>query len=217
MTAPFALATDTAVRNVEVGAYRIATDAPESGRHDRLGLDDHRGRRGRGRDARGLGYAYADAAAAHLIRDTLAGVVEGRDALAVPGIWQAMAQAVRNVGRPGIASSAIAALDVALWDLKARLLGVSLAALLGPVRDGVAIYSSGGFTSYATGDCRSSIPRRCASVSVNTRPIAAGGRICRRRRSARRSGGCARRLRAAPSDEILKSGCAGTPRHDGSR
>ncbi|MEJ7891323.1 MAG: enolase C-terminal domain-like protein [Solirubrobacteraceae bacterium] len=151
MTAPFALATDTAVSHVEVGAYRIATDAPESDGTIAWDSTTIVVAEVAAADARGLGYAYADAAAAHLIRDTLAGVVEGRDALAVPGIWQAMAQAVRNVGRPGIASSAIAALDVALWDLKARLLGVSLAALLGPVRDGVAIYGSGGFTSYDDG------------------------------------------------------------------
>jgi len=97
---------------------------------------------------RGMGYAYTHPAAANLILGTLAGVVEGRDAMAVPGTWLAMVQAVRNIGRPGIASSAIAAVDVALWDLKARLLGVSLAALLGPVRESVAIYGSGGFTSY---------------------------------------------------------------------
>jgi len=102
-------------------------------------------------EVRGLGYAYADAAAAHLVQDTLASVVEGRDALAVTGAWEAMVKAVRNIGRPGIASSAIAAVDVALWDLKARLLGLPLAALLGPVREGVPIYGSGGFTSYDVG------------------------------------------------------------------
>jgi L-alanine-DL-glutamate epimerase-like enolase superfamily enzyme len=43
---------------------------------------------------------------------------------------------------------AIAAVDVALWDLKARLLGLPLCRLLGTVRDRVPIYGSGGFTSY---------------------------------------------------------------------
>ncbi len=142
------LATGTAIRHVEVGAYRIATDAPESDgtiAWDSTTIVVVEVLAG---DARGLGYAYADAAAAHLIVGTLAGVVEGRDAMAVPGTWEAMVRAVRNIGRPGIASSAIAAVDVALWDLKARLLDLPLAALLGPVRDGVAIYGSGGFTSY---------------------------------------------------------------------
>ncbi len=136
------------IQRVEVGAYEIATDAPESDgtiAWDSTTIVVVEVRAG---DARGLGYAYADAAAAQLIAGTLAGVVEGRDAMAVPGAWLAMVQAVRNAGRPGIASSAIAAVDVALWDLKARLLGLSLADLLGQVRDGVTIYGSGGFTSY---------------------------------------------------------------------
>lgn len=51
-----------------------------------------------------------------------------------------MLRAVRNIGRPGIASMAIAAVDAALWDLKARLLGLPLATLLGAVRDTVPIY-----------------------------------------------------------------------------
>jgi L-alanine-DL-glutamate epimerase-like enolase superfamily enzyme len=60
-----------------------------------------------------------------------------------------MARAVRNQGRDGIAAAAISAVDNALWDLKARLLGVSLAALLGMARDSVPVYGSGGFTSYS--------------------------------------------------------------------
>jgi L-alanine-DL-glutamate epimerase-like enolase superfamily enzyme len=44
--------------------------------------------------------------------------------------------------------------DVALWDLKARLLGVSVAGLLGRVRQHVPVYGSGGFTSYDAGQTR---------------------------------------------------------------
>src|SRR5919198_6303532 len=91
-----------------------------------------------------LGYGYADTATARLIKDLLAEVVVGRDALAVPGAWAAMRQAIRNLGRPGIASMAIAAVDVALWDLKARLLNLPLLTLLGAVRDSIAVYGSGG-------------------------------------------------------------------------
>ena len=43
---------------------------------------------------------------------------------------------------------AISAVDIALWDLKARLLGCPLAGLLGRARDAVPVYGSGGFTSY---------------------------------------------------------------------
>jgi L-alanine-DL-glutamate epimerase-like enolase superfamily enzyme len=69
--------------------------------------------------------------------------------MAVPAAWLAMVDAVRNIGRPGIASMAIAAVDAALWDLKARLLTLPLVVLLGPVRDSVPVYGSGGFTSYS--------------------------------------------------------------------
>jgi L-alanine-DL-glutamate epimerase-like enolase superfamily enzyme len=60
-----------------------------------------------------------------------------------------MIRAVRNVGRRGIAAMAISAIDAALWDGKAKLLGCSVARLLGRVRDRAPVYGSGGFTSYS--------------------------------------------------------------------
>jgi L-alanine-DL-glutamate epimerase-like enolase superfamily enzyme len=105
----------------------------------------------------GLGYSYTDAAAAALIRSTLADVVVERPAVDVEGAYVAMVRAVRNIGRDGVAACAISAVDNALWDLKARLLDVSLVALLGGVRDAIAVYGSGGFTSY-------SIPRLSAQL-----------------------------------------------------
>ena len=75
-------------------------------------------------------------------------MVTGRSALDIAGAAEAMARQVRNIGRPGVAATAISAVDIALWDLKARLLGQSLAGLLGPARQDVPVYGSGGFTSY---------------------------------------------------------------------
>lgn len=95
----------------------------------------------------GLGYTYATPAAAALIADELAPVLCGRDPVDVPGAWSAMVRAIRNQGRPGLCSMAIAAVELALWDLKARLLQVPLVSLLGRARDGVPVYGSGGFTS----------------------------------------------------------------------
>jgi L-alanine-DL-glutamate epimerase-like enolase superfamily enzyme len=96
----------------------------------------------------GVGYSYAAGAAAELISKLLSGAVVGADALSPPATWARMRRAVRNIGYPGIASSAISAVDVALWDLRARLLGVPLATLLGRVRERVPAYGSGGFTTY---------------------------------------------------------------------
>ena len=63
--------------------------------------------------------------------------------------WTAMISRVRNLGRSGIAAMAVSAVDIALWDLKARLLDLPLTTLLGAVRESVPIYGSGGFTSYS--------------------------------------------------------------------
>jgi L-alanine-DL-glutamate epimerase-like enolase superfamily enzyme len=136
------------VERLDVAAYRIPTDQSES--DGTMAWDAtsvvvvHAGAGG----LSGLGYSYAHPAAGEVVATVLSEAVVGRDAFATPGAWQAMAVTVRNIGRPGIASSAIAATDMALWDLKARLLGLSLADLLGRAREGIAVYGSGGFTSY---------------------------------------------------------------------
>jgi L-alanine-DL-glutamate epimerase-like enolase superfamily enzyme len=96
----------------------------------------------------GLGYSYTAGAAAALIEEMLSEAVVGTDVLSPPAAWEKMRRAVRNLGYPGVAASAISAVDIALWDLKARLLGVALSTLLGRVRARVPVYGSGGFTSY---------------------------------------------------------------------
>jgi len=99
------------------------------------------------RGASGLGYSYIDAAAATVVRDLLEPCLVGADAFAIPALATRMLQAVRNHGRAGVVACAISAVDVALWDLKARLLDVPLAELLGCARASVPVYASGGFTS----------------------------------------------------------------------
>ncbi len=95
----------------------------------------------------GLGFTYATPACAPLIHDVLSHAVIGADPMDVPGVWAAMVPRIRNLGRPGVCSMAIAAVDTGLWDLKARLLGQPLCRLLGMARDQVPVYGSGGFTS----------------------------------------------------------------------
>jgi L-alanine-DL-glutamate epimerase-like enolase superfamily enzyme len=136
------------VDKVTVAVYRVPTDQPEA--DGTLAWDattvvvvdiDAAGQHG-------TGWTYSSAAAATLIEEMLAGVVRGRSALDPPGANEAMIRAVRNVGRAGVASTAIAAVDIAMWDLKARLLDLPLTRLLGQVRDAVPVYGSGGFTTY---------------------------------------------------------------------
>lgn len=135
------------VEAIDAWAYTVPTEAPESDgtlTWDATTLVVVEVRAG---DRVGLGYTYAEAASAALVRDRLRSEVTGRDAMNVAGARLAMFAAVRNAGRPGMATMAIAAVDVAMWDLKAKLLEVPLVALLGAVRDRVPVYGSGGFTS----------------------------------------------------------------------
>ncbi|HVT29369.1 MAG TPA: enolase C-terminal domain-like protein, partial [Lacipirellulaceae bacterium] len=97
----------------------------------------------------GLGYTYSGASIVELIQGELAKAIEGLDALDPQGAWLSMQHCVRNLGREGLAATAISAVDAALYDLKARLLDLPLAKLLGSYRGSVPIYGSGGFTSYS--------------------------------------------------------------------
>jgi len=138
-----------AIARVSAHAFRFATDTPEA---DGTIAWDSTTMVVAELDAggeRGLGYSYADASAAAVINELLRPLVLGQDAFAIPLLWDRMVGAIRNIGSRGIAACAISAIDVALWDLKAHLLGVPLARLFGVERARVPIYGSGGFTSYS--------------------------------------------------------------------
>jgi L-alanine-DL-glutamate epimerase-like enolase superfamily enzyme len=96
---------------------------------------------------RGLGYTYADTATARAVRDIIAPHVQGLSAFDTRRIYDTACRAVRNHGRGGASAMAISAVDVAAWDLKARMLDLPLSRLLGMVRQEVPAYGSGGFTS----------------------------------------------------------------------
>jgi L-alanine-DL-glutamate epimerase-like enolase superfamily enzyme len=140
---------NVSIENVDVRAYRIPTNGgPESDgtaewNATTLVLVQLEAAR-----TKGIGYTYADGATAQLVRDELAPVVKGSDpmenAIAVQRMWTK----VRNLGQCGIAAMAISAVDIALWDLKARLLNAPLCTLFGITREAVPVYGSGGFTSY---------------------------------------------------------------------
>jgi L-alanine-DL-glutamate epimerase-like enolase superfamily enzyme len=139
---------DTLIESVDVSVYTVPTDAPEA--DGTLSWDSTTMVlvQVQADGQHGAGWTYGSPACATVITDKLAPVVSGRDAMDVAGAWEAMVAAVRNDGRPGVAGYAISAVDVALWDLKARLLDLSLPRLLGTVRDEVPVYGSGGFTCY---------------------------------------------------------------------
>ena len=135
------------IDSVEVEAFRVPTEKPES--DGTLEWDSTTmvlvtiaagGQTG-------LGYSYTSRAAAAVVDDMLAELLRGRDALATRECWHAMVHAARNVGRTGVVSAAIAACDVALHDLKGKLLRVPAVTLLGLRHRSVPLYGSGGFTS----------------------------------------------------------------------
>ena len=145
-----AVSDEHCIERLDVSVYTIPTDAPEAdgtlawNSTSVVVVEPHT----RGGTV-GLGYAFGDTATGTLVRDLLAGVVVGRDVRDTTAAWEAMVRSIRNLGRPGICSMAIAAVDIALWDTKARCAGQPLFRLLGPVRDAVPVYGSGGFTTYS--------------------------------------------------------------------
>ena len=123
-----------AVEDVAAAVYVIPTDAPEADgtlAWDKTTMVLVTVRAG---GEQGIGWSYAAAAASAVVTDVLAGSVVGRSALDIAGATEAMSRAVRNIGRGGVAATAISAVDIALWDLKARLLGLPVTALLGEGR-----------------------------------------------------------------------------------
>ncbi len=100
---------------------------------------------------RGLGFSYSKRAGgpglfAHA-REVAPDLL-GEDPSDIGRVWDKLVWAGASVGRSGLATQAIAAVDIALWDLKARRAGLPLAKLLGAYRDAVPCYNtSGGFLS----------------------------------------------------------------------
>lgn len=140
------------IDSLDVAVYTIPTDGPEGEESDgtlkwesttmavvHVGADN----------AVGVGYTYADASAAKLVESKLKGMVVGRDPFLVSSIWRDLMSEIRNAGRPGVGSMAVSAVDVALWDLKAKLLGLPLYKTVDAFHDSVPVYGSGGFCNYS--------------------------------------------------------------------
>jgi L-alanine-DL-glutamate epimerase-like enolase superfamily enzyme len=178
---------DALVERLTVTAATMPTDLPESDgtlTWDKTTIVIVEVRSG---SASGLGYTYGDLAAATLVETMLKDIVEGRDAMDISGTWNAMVHAIRNLGRPGISAMAISAVDIALWDLKAKLLGLPLVKLLGAVRAGIPVYGSGGFTSYSNDQLQAQLGRwvdsgiRMVKMKVGREPERDAERVRRAR------------------------------------
>ncbi|HEU5027635.1 MAG TPA: enolase C-terminal domain-like protein [Spirillospora sp.] len=139
------------VDGIAVHAFTLPTDGPDGAEEDgtlrwdsttMILVEASAGGR------TGIGYTYGSLAVATLVESKLASLVEGADALAPAAAWRRMFAAIRNAGRPGVGSMAVSAVDIALWDLKARLLDRPLFQVLPSFHDHVPVYGSGGFTNY---------------------------------------------------------------------
>jgi len=137
------------IDSLAVSCFTIPTDAPESdgtAEWDSTTIVIVEARAG---TTRGIGWTYAPEAAGHVVEDQLTDVVRGRSLDELAAIWLEMGARLRNAGRPGIARCAVSAVDLALWDLRARVLDVPLVSLLPAAHDRVPVYGSGGFCSYS--------------------------------------------------------------------
>ena len=138
----------TTIDQVQATAFTVPTETPESdgtlawGSTTMVLVEATAGGR------TGLGYTYSDRGAATVVNEKLAPLVEKQDALQVERLWHKMLDDIRNLGPGGLAWHALSAVDLALWDLKARLYGQPLALVLGLVQERVPPYGSGGFTSF---------------------------------------------------------------------
>jgi L-alanine-DL-glutamate epimerase-like enolase superfamily enzyme len=156
----------TTVSRITSSAYTIPTDQPEadgtlSWDHTTVVIVEISAA-----DESGIGWTYASSACRAIVDDVLAPCVCGSDVLDTAATHEAMVRACRNLGRPGVVSCAISAVDIALWDLKAKFLGVALADLFGRYRSSAPVYGSGGFTTYDDTTTRTQLEHWSAELSI---------------------------------------------------
>ena len=145
------------IESVEVGVYEFPTDQPEAdgtlawSSTTMVLVEVQAGGQS------GLGWTYSGAGSATVAKEQLSAVCVGASPMDVPGLNERMARSCRNLGRSGLVACAISAVDIALWDLKARLLELPLTALFGQARADVPVYGSGGFTTYDEASTRAQL------------------------------------------------------------
>jgi L-alanine-DL-glutamate epimerase-like enolase superfamily enzyme len=175
MSAPARLAAVAApITALTASAYTIPTDSPEA--DGTLSWNDTTlvVAQAHCDNIVGTGWTYGSPACASLVNGPLADEMSGRSAVDIAGASDAMVKALRNVGRQGVGGQALSAVDIALWDLKARLLHIPLHRLLGAVREAVAVYGSGGFTCYDKHQLRDQLATWTRQLGVDAVKIKIG-------------------------------------------
>lgn len=84
-----------------------------------------------------------------MIDKNIAPKLIGRDPFETEVFWQEMFGYLRGVGRKGLMFCALSAIDIALWDLKGKILDIPLYKLFGGNKTVIPVYGSGGWTSYS--------------------------------------------------------------------
>jgi L-alanine-DL-glutamate epimerase-like enolase superfamily enzyme len=147
--APASAPPSATIRHVEAGHYRIPLPvALSDSTHGSIRAFEVVTARVRDDDgAEGVGYTYTvgtGGAAVHaLIARDLAPLLAGRDPGPIEALWQTMWWALHYGGRGGAQALAVSAVDIALWDLRARRHGVPLWRLLGGFDPRVPCYAGG--------------------------------------------------------------------------
>ncbi|MEV4972144.1 L-talarate/galactarate dehydratase [Streptomyces scopuliridis] len=122
----------------------------------------------------GVGYSYSKRAggpAQYVHAKEIAPELIGEDPNDIQRIWTKLVWAGASVGRSGLSTQAIAAIDIALWDLKAKRAQLPLAKLLGAHRDSVQCYNtSGGYLSMSieqvVENTRASVERGIGGIKI---------------------------------------------------
>jgi len=121
----------------------------------------------------GLGLTYHEVggeATRGLIRHNIAPRLIGRDPFETEALWQEMVAYLRGVGRKGLTYCALSAVDIALWDLKGKIVEMPLVRLLGGNRTRVPVYASGGWTSFSdehlAADSKAKVARGYRAIKV---------------------------------------------------
>jgi L-alanine-DL-glutamate epimerase-like enolase superfamily enzyme len=138
------------IESVHAAAFKIPTEEPEESdgtlkwtSTTLVVVEVHAGTH------TGIGYTYGEPGIVKIVTGLLEDVLHKQDALQTAARYADMVAKIRNNGREGMTAMAISAVDIALWDLKGKVLGAPVSVLFGAARAQTPIYGSGGFTSYS--------------------------------------------------------------------